>query len=270
MLSLFSMTTTANNRPDCSGKRQIVLRSLIWAIIGVIYAPLYLALDRLFLLAGLGAWSLIPAAALAGAAGAMLYGARQVAIAASLIGVSTGSILLLVPGAAEALWQPALVGLLAGIAGGVFVQFPGTCTLHVVAKIVAGLFSGALCGTVLALLELQWPVVQLDAAAVAFLVSVNGVIYVATLSLWITLLRPVDAVSNRLKQALVIGIVAMLTAASVWIVSKSIAGNVAGPMAQALMDLPSRLPGVLMAGTMAGAITGALLEVFRFRWVLDA
>lgn len=262
--------TTATDTRELSGKRQILLRSLIWAIIGVIYAPLYLALNNLFQLAGLDSWSFVPAAALAGGAGAMLYGARQVAIAASLIGVSTGSLLLLVPGAAEAIWQPALVGLLAGIAGGLFVQFPGSCTSHVVAKLMAGVFSGALCGTALALLELQWPVVQLETAAVAFLVSVNGVIYVATLSLWIRLLTRVDAISNRLKQALVIGIVAMLTAASVWIVSKSIAGNVTDPIAQVLMDLPIRLPAVLMAGVVAGAITGALLEVFRFRWVLDA
>lgn len=254
---------------DLSEKRHVLLRSLIWGIVGVIYAPLFIALRDLFQLADLGSWSLVPAAALAGGAGAMLYGARQVAIAASLIGVSTGSIMLLIPGAGSALWPSALLGLVAGIAGGVFVQFPGSCTAHVLAKVVTGMTSGAISGVLLALAAPVIPVVAFDAAVVAFLVSVNGVIYVVTVRSWATWLAALDAMAGRFKQALVIGVVAMLTAASVWIVAKSIAGEVSGPIAQTLMGLPGSLPAALMAGAVAGAITGALLEIFRFRWVLD-
>ncbi|MBK5967455.1 MULTISPECIES: hypothetical protein [Thiorhodovibrio] len=261
--------TTASYAAPATEKRHVLLRALIWAIVGVIYAPLFLALEDLFRMADFGPWSFVPAAALAGGAGAMLYGARQVAIAASLIGVSTGSILLLIPGAATALWQPAVVGLLAGVAGGLFVTFPGVCTSHVVAKAVTGIVSGAVCGTFLALVEPHLPLVRLEFAAVAFLVSVNGVIYVSTLSPWMRTLSAVDALANRWKQALVIGVVAMVTAASVWIVSKSITGEVSTPMAMALMGLPDSLPVALMAGAAGGAITGALLEIFRFRWVLD-
>lgn len=261
--------TTVSVAAPAAEKRHVLLRALIWAIVGVIYAPLFLALDDLFRLAHLGAWAFVPGAALAGGAGAMLYGARQVAIAASLIGVSTGSILLLIPGAGTALWQPALVGLIAGIAGGLFVNFPGVCTAHVVAKAVTGMTSGALCGAFLALVEPHLLVFQLELGVVAFLVSVNGVLYVVTIRPWIRALSAIDGVADRWKQALVIGVVAMLTAASVWIVSKSIAGEVSSPMAMALMGLPDSLPLALMAGAVGGAITGALLEIFRFRWVLD-
>ncbi len=260
---------TATDTPAPQENRYVLMRALIWAMVGLIYVPLFLALEDLFRLASFGAWSFVPAAALAGGAGAMLYGARQVAIAASLIGVSTGSILLLVPGASVSLWQPALVGLLAGMVGGFFVRFPAGCTSNVVAKIMTGLSSGALCGAFLTMAEPMWPAVHLEVAAVAFLVSVNGVIYVTTVRFWVRALSRADGIANHWKQALVIGIVAMLTAASVWIVSKSIVGDVSSPMAVALMGLPDRLPGTLMSGAMAGAITGALLEIFRFRWVLD-
>ncbi|WPL18538.1 hypothetical protein Thiowin_03611 [Thiorhodovibrio winogradskyi] len=262
--------TNSTYAAAASEKRHIMLRALIWAIVGVIYAPLFVALEDLFRLANLGSWAFVPAAALAGGAGSMLYGARQVAVAASLIGVSTGSIILLVPGAATALWQPAFVGLVAGIAGGFFVSFPSACTSHVVAKAVAGMASGAFCGALLALAAPYFPVVgQLEIVTVAFLVSVNGVIYVVTIRPWVRFLAGVDGLDNRWKEALVIGVVSMLTAASVWIVSKSIAGDVSSPMAMALMALPDSLPGTLMAGAVAGAITGALLEIFRFRWVFD-
>ena len=261
--------TTATYAAAAQEKRHLLLRALIWAIIGVIYAPLFMALQDLFLLANIGPWALVPAAALAGGAVAMLYGARQVAIAASLVGVTTGSIILLIPGAATELWQPALAGLVAGAVGGLFVSFPSICTSHVVAKAVAGIASGALCGALLALAAPYVPLVRFEIVTVAFLVSVNGVLYVVTIQPWVRLLARIDAVDNRWKEALVIGVVSMLTAASVWIVSKSIAGEVSSPMAMALMALPDRLPGTLMAGAVAGAITGALLEIFRFRWVFD-
>lgn len=261
--------TTATHAATALEKRHVVLRALIWAIVGVIYAPLYVALEDLFRLANLGSWAFVPAAALAGAAGAMLYGARQVAIAASLIGVSVGSLMLLIPGAATDLWQPAVVGLIAGFLGGFYVSFPSVCTSHVVAKAVTGIASGALCGVLLALASPFLLVAQLEIAVVAFLVSVNGMIYVVTIRFWVQLLTPVDAIDNRWKEALVIGVVSMLTAASVWIVSKAIAGEVSSPMAVALMALPDSLPGTLMAGAVAGAITGALLEIFRFRWAFD-
>ncbi|MBK1649308.1 hypothetical protein [Rhabdochromatium marinum] len=261
--------TTATNAAAAADKRHVLMRAMIWAIIGVIYAPLYIALEALFRLASLGAWSFVPAAALAGGAGAMLYSARQVAIAASLIGVTTGSILLLIPGVDQKLWLSALAGLLAGLAGGFVARFPRLCTSHVLAKALAGISTGALCGAVLALAEPVVPLVQLDAAAVAFLVSVSGVLYNTILPFWIKIFFRIDDVPRRWKQAPVIGIVAMLTAASVWIVYKSISGNVSEPMAVALMGVPDRLPMALMAGALSGAITGALLEVFRFPWALD-
>lgn len=261
--------TPAIKSAALSDHRHVLLRAMIWAMVGVIYVPLFLALDDLFKLTGLGVWSLVPAAALAGGAGAMLYGARQVAIAASLIGVSTGSLLLLIPEPGVALWEAALVGLLAGMAGGFYVHFPTVCTSHVVAKAVAGMMSGALCGVALAFSVPLLPEIGLDVVIVAFVVSVNGMIYITTLGFWVNTLARIDAVANQWKQALVIGVVAMLTAASVWVVAKSIGGAVDSPMASVLMGLPDRLPATLLVGAMAGAITGALLELFRFRWVLD-
>ena len=65
----------------------VFVRGLVWAIIGLIYAPLFTALFVLFQAMGLGHWAFAPAAAIAGAVGAAFYSAREVALIGAVIGV---------------------------------------------------------------------------------------------------------------------------------------------------------------------------------------
>ncbi|MGQ9658826.1 MAG: hypothetical protein ACUVQI_01870 [Thermochromatium sp.] len=60
--------------------RLAFLRSIIWGLIGMIYAPLFIGLISLARGAGMGSLSYVMTAGLAGGAGAVLYGTREVAL----------------------------------------------------------------------------------------------------------------------------------------------------------------------------------------------
>jgi uncharacterized membrane protein len=250
--------------------RQIAIRALIWGLIGVIYVPLLVALQRLFTVLGLATWAYIPAAALASAAGAAVYGARQIAIAASLIGVITATFSMLTIPDGGQLWQLASLGFGIGLLAGVVMRFPTRCTTHVFGKTTAGLITGASCGLVLSISEQlsgwYFPLVS----SVAFLVSVNGILYVATVRYWVAHLSCTNQGSCLLRQSLIIGTISLLTASSVWIVAgATINHHVDDELTLALLRVPNEIPPALIAGALAGAVTGALLEIFQFRWVHD-
>ncbi len=247
----------------------VLMRAVIWAVVGMIYAPLFVALHLLFVEFGLAAWAYIPAAALAGAAGAALYGARQVAIAAGLVGIVVALGSILVFGHAIALLPLVLLAFGLGLVVGLTVRFPRLCTQHVAGKTATGLLTGALCAALLAVLEWLGQITILSSIATAFLVSANGVLYVATVRQGVRWFGCHDQQSCALKQGLVIGLVAALTAASLWVVAGAISGDADSALTHTLLQVPEAIPPALMAGAMAGAITGSLLELFGFRWVHD-
>jgi hypothetical protein len=60
--------------------RLAFLRAIIWGLIGLIYAPLFIGLVAVFGFLGAGPWIYAGAAATAGGAGAALYSGRDVAL----------------------------------------------------------------------------------------------------------------------------------------------------------------------------------------------
>ena len=185
----------------------VLLRGLVWGLIGLIYAPLFLGLLAIFRDLGLGHAAFIPAAALASAAGATLYGARQVALAGTAIGLTVASLVLLTSPQTLGLWGAVGLAVLVGAALGWWVDFPERCSLQVPAKAVAGLTAGALCGGLLALAESLHPFDFRAASTLAFLVSVTGVLYVATVTWW---MRHAMAGGNRYCDLIEVGVVALL------------------------------------------------------------
>ncbi|MBB1089750.1 hypothetical protein HUU61_00455 [Rhodopseudomonas palustris] len=237
---------------------------------GITYAPLFVGLDRLFAVIGFGAWATVPAAALTTAAVTVLTSAQQVAVAASLVGVTVASFGLLIMGSTLPLGSLATAAAVAGIIAGLVVRFPQCCTWHVAGKAFAAAVTGILCGTVLVFAKPLVEGLQSPAGAVAFLISINGMFYVAVVRQWIEQLGCASQGSCQLRQALVIGLIAMLTAASVWVVGASVTGRTGDAITDALLTLPHVLPLALASGAITGVITGALLEIFEFRWVHDA
>lgn len=252
-----------------SQPRRFLARALIWSLIGVIYAPLLVALHHLFVALGGGAWAYVPAAALAAGASAMLYDARQLAIVASVVGVTAASLPLMMLGPITPLWQVAALALGIGIVLGFAARFPSQCTQNIGGKVMAAMTGGALCGVVLAGAEMFSGFEFTPSAAMAFLVSVNGVLYVATVRFWVARLGCAQRTARGWKQALVIGTIALITAASVWIIAGAVSTSGADALTLALLAVPGNIPPALSIAAVAGVITGLLLEGFGFRWVHD-
>lgn len=255
--------------PVVSRTRLVFIRALIWGLIGLIYAPLFVALRGGFQALGLEHSAFIPAAALAGAVGAAFYGARQVALAGAVIGLVVASLLFLVLPPPIPLWQVVLAAAVVGAVLGALVRFPDRCSHNLPGKSLAGLVTGAACGALLGLAQALHPASFNIAGAVAFLVAVNGVLYVASVRWWIGLTRPRQGEACNLIEALVISVLAAAAAGSLWVVSGPLIGIVDEPFVDVIEVLLQQIPAALLGGLIGGTLAGALLQAFDFRWAHD-
>jgi hypothetical protein len=255
--------------PFVSRTRLVFLRALIWGLIGLIYAPLFVALRGGFQSLGLDHGAFIPAAALAGAVGAAFYGARQVALAGAVVGLVVASLLFLVLPPPIPLWQVVLAAAVVGAVLGALVRFPDRCSHNLPGKALAGLVTGAACGGLLGLSQALHPASFNIAGAVAFLVAVNGVLYVASVRWWIGLTRPRQGQACNVIEALVISVLAAAAAGSLWVVSGPLIGIVDAPFVDGIEALLQQIPAALLGGVIGGALAGALLQALDFRWAHD-
>jgi len=154
--------------------RLIFLRGLIWSLIGLIYAPLFVCLYVVLQGIGLGDAAFLPAAAIAGMVGAVFYGARQVALIGTLIGLLVAALLFAAMTGEVGFWPLILTAAAVGGGLGWLVRFPDRCSLHVPGKAMAGLMTGAVCGGLLAMIEPLHPHTFPMSGAVAFMVSVKA------------------------------------------------------------------------------------------------
>jgi hypothetical protein len=262
-----SQAVPVSDTPRPYSIRLVFLRGLIWSLIGLIYAPLFTGLSELLRGFGLGHWAFVPAAALAGGVGAALYGARQVALAGTAIGLLAGSVAILALPDPVRLSQLIIVGALAGVVIGGLVRFPNRCSYHVPGKSLTGLATGAIAGGILVFMEPMQTIPFQTAEVVAFLVSVNGVLYVAAV-------RPIARVlvSSRgqpchLIQSLVVALLAATAAGSLWVVATPLLEIADANYAATINTILANIPHAIFGGMLGGAVAGSMLEAFRFRWV---
>jgi hypothetical protein len=248
--------------------RQLLVRSVLWALIGAIYAPLFVVLHAL-LQPSLGAFAFAAAAAGAGAVGAAYYSARQAALVASLVGVVASLFVLMAFYHQAAFWHVALVCGVLGMVAGLAIEFPSRCTANVPGKSLLGAVSGAVSGGVLSAIALLGAGLS-PIVAVAFLVSVNGVIYVASVRRVVGATGMLPRRWCPIAEGLVIGVVAIIVGGSVWAFANSLTGfDRAGLFLEVIDRNSSILPLAVGAGLVAGAVTGTLLELFDFDWIDD-
>lgn len=244
----------------------VMIRAAVWSLIGMIYAPLYLVLAEL-LAPSIGAFAGPVAAAVAGGIGAAFYGARQLALTASVIGTGLGVLAMAIAGPGVPPWLISALAVLASLAVGFLVRFPCRCTADVGVKVAAGFTMGALAGALLLAAD-QFIGVHLPApAAVAFLVSVTGVLYVSVL-----VARPARPARGRgrfcdLREGLIIAIIAVVAANGLIAFAGIFAMGEASVLTAPLLRASELLPAALLAAMFAGAVAGGLLELFEFDWV---
>jgi hypothetical protein len=262
-------STISSSSTSSSRAHLVVVRGLVWALVGLIYAPLLLGLLTIFRELGLGHAAFVPAVALASAVGAVFYGARQVAITGTVVGVTLPVVLFLAVPQLVGLWSVVCVATLVGAGVGWWVDFPDRCSLQVPAKAVAGLSTGALCGGLLALVESLHPFSFGAAGILAFLVSTNGVLYVATAPWWVGLAMRHGRRHCDIVEAGVVALLAGTVASGLWLAAVPLMNVAETSLSLAMVSLGNDLPSALFGGVLGGAVGGVLLEVFGFRWVHD-
>ncbi len=246
------------------------LRGLVWGLIGLIYAPLFLELTAIFERFGAGPEAY--AAALAGAAGAALYSSHELAIVGAGIGAVVG--VLLLTSAADLLNFTQSAAVAAGVAAlvGLLVSFPGQCTRRVPGKVLAGLTTGAACGALLAATLPLSPQTSSPFVMLALLVSVKGALYVTSVRWWtdrISRLR-IAARPCRLIEALILATLAGLAAGGVWLMAGPLLGNGSGLVGAVAARIYDALLYATLGGVLGGVAAGALIEAFGCAWVHDA
>jgi hypothetical protein len=243
----------------------VLVRAAVWSLIGMIYAPLYLVLNELST-PNLGALSGPVAAAIAGGIGAAFYGARQLAVTASLIGTGCAVVAMAAVGPAVAPWGLSVAAALVSLVVGFLVRFPQRCTADVGVKVLAGLGMGAAAGLLLLAAD-QFIGVSLPVpAATAFLVSVTGVLYVSVL-----VARPARPTArgrfSDLNEGLIIATIAVVAANGLTAFAGIFNVDEAGALTLPLLRVTEQLPAAVLAAMFAGAVAGGLLELFEFDWV---
>ena len=251
--------------------RFVFLRVIVWSLIGMIYAPLFIGLLSLARGAELGGFAYVLAAALAGAAGAVLYGAHELALISTGIGAVTGvALLILMPGQATLTNAVVTASILAATVG-LTLSFPRRCTRHVPGKLLAGLLTGAFVGTVLAIAEPLHSAPFSTFSVLLFLASVNGILYVGTVRGWVLVSRRLGLESRPcdLIEATTMAILAAIAAGSVWMMVAPLMGLDPGFWQLASLSMHDEIPPAFLGGLLGGAMAGLLLELFRFPWVHD-
>ncbi|GAB0150048.1 hypothetical protein EBL85_08875 [Marichromatium sp. AB32] len=249
--------------------RLLFLRTIVWCLIGLIHAPLFIGLVELLRVHGWSHWAYVPAAALAGAIGAVLYGAREISLMATAIGGVVGVGALIALNGTLGFIESALLAAVLAAVVGALVPFRARCSRHVPGKTLAGLMTGALVGTAVALADSLQPGGFAVFAVLLFLVSVNGVLYVSTVRGWVCLSRRLLLESRpcQLIEALVMALLAGVAAGSVWLISGPLIAVEQGWWMQASLALHQDLAQAVVGAVLGGALAGMLLELFRFPWV---
>ncbi len=248
----------------------VLLRGLIWSLIGVIYALLFMALRVLMQGLEVLSWAEIPASALAAGASAVLYGAHELALLSTGLGIGVGlGLLILIPQITlgEILVAAMLVASLAGFT----FSFPRRCTRHVVGKLLAGLFVGSGAGALLVGVRSLGLQPDLTPLHLMLLIGSSGLLYVMTIRSWIQVTQWLgcESLPSDPVESLVMAILATIAAGSIWVLFVPILGSETNGWSWASLAIYHQIPETLLGGCLGGALTGIVLELLGLPWVND-
>lgn len=248
---------------------RIAFRGLIWALAGALFGGVFAGLARAFELWGLTPWSAyLLAAGFGGAITASFFGAMQVALIGTLVGVLTAIGYLVAMHGSARLLEVVLVAALAGVIVGALLSTASATEKRPLGQILSGLVSGAVAGPAtrfLAELAGIWhDIFKVSVVAVAFV----GVLFIFV-SRWVLAICS-EWIAAKLSGPLVAAINAASVAACMWLVASTAdtgAGTAAViPVDRILLDVPLGVMGGALGGALGGVLLGALgLERSEYR-----
>lgn len=246
---------------------RILLQGIAWGLVGLVYAPLFSALLEMFSLMGLRAWAYVPAAGFAGAVGAALYGSMPIAIIGTLTGIFSATTYMMSVGGNIGLLRAAGVGAIFGIVVGIFVKFPARFSQGVPSKSIVGLVTGLIAGILVSVSTLFLGDAMDFRVAVALLVAINGMLYVAAVR---GLVRKIDrGLPKTLVEAVVCGVLSAAAGASIWLIGGPVLGVVDPSYSLVIGHILEQLPLAAVGGVIGGAIAGAALEALGIKALHD-
>jgi len=234
-------------------------RATIWALAGALFGGLFFGLDEVFSTLGGTRWLMLTAAvALAGAVTAAFFGAMQVALLGTMVGVLVGIVSLMLAAGPERPLFMLAVAMGAGLVAGSFYSGPSAVRSRPLGQTLSGLLAGCAAG----------PVLHVSAASLGFggnllllaavAVSLVGILYLIAVR-WVLALCS-EWMSAKMSGPVVAGLVATAVATSMWLIGGGASGGVVlpeGAIAERLLPVTQSLIG----GALGGAIGGSVLEL---------
>ncbi|MFZ0256137.1 MAG: hypothetical protein WAN46_10925 [Gammaproteobacteria bacterium] len=241
---------------------RLFLRGIIWGMVGFIVAPLVIGFWDIALFLGFAGWALIPAVALAGAAGAAFYGSMPIALVATITGILASTVHLAFAEGTVRLLSVALVASGAGALVGGILQFPLRFSRGVPAKVAAGFSAGAGGGVLIALIDWLYRTALGTVLIAGLSVALTGFIYALTELWWVRHLG--QLLSRSVVEVLVSALLAGIAGGAIWLLGGPIMDAIEPAHKELITQMLEHLPSALVGGVIGGALMGLLMEQLWF------
>ena len=242
---------------------EVVVRSIIWGLIGGIYGGLFIGFKELISSLGYAGIAVIAAAALAGAVGAAFYGSIRVAVLGTLAGLFSGVTYLLAIAEAD-IQHLATLAAFCGIVVGFIYGTLRPAVSGALMKSLTGLVSGGMAGALI------WSVTSLGMNVNDFLVA--GILAPLTGTFYIFwMFKVVDNLQCKLPLplvgAIVAGLLAVIVAGSVWKIQGALLNAVDAVTVQSQNGSFGEILACITSAIAGGAIAGGNFAMIGLRWL---
>lgn len=245
--------------------KEVLIRGMIWAFIGTLYAILFVFFD---VLASGWQQQVNPyffSGVLAGTIGALIYSSMRLAVLMAMIITPVSSLLLLLSNTSMDPFSLILVvGLTGGVIGGLYGYFSKTSRVHRAdAKTLTGFSAGFLVS--LGYLVIAGQTTDLPLALViGFMGPLTGFLYVVFVP---TFIRYFDNLLPSAGDGALVGMgVSVFLALSIFIMANSINADTAGVYLPLVERVHALIPQAVLGGIIGGGLAGVVSGLFFRRW----
>jgi hypothetical protein len=239
---------------------RIAFRALIWALAGALFGGVFAGLGAALSQASLSPWLVfMVSAGVGGAITASFFGAMQVALIGTMVGVLTAIGYLVTMEGSSRLAAVMGVAAVAGAIAGMLWSTDEAMRKRPLGQIATGLISGLIAGPATFFLANVAGILQQAVLVAALAVAFVGILYIIS-SRWVLALCS-DWITTKLSGPLVAAINAIAVAACMWLVASTAMGIAGSAEAASLDRILIEIPLGLLGGALGGAAGGALLEV---------